>query len=184
MICKLFPSPSACLFFIIIVVCHSISIRKGDLKKIAQLRSGGSSSCEWSEAKESSEETRLRPRVWEDSTLLWELQQHPHGLSRQAACKEHEWDLCVSVKFSLLFGIWNRFSMHSEVQLFHHSSSWWIQQIAPSRKISEINIPSLGAVQHVCLTYEWDFTYSSLGFISRATWSPQASQKIRNVPSV
>lgn len=43
------------LFFFIIVVCHSISMRKGDLKKIAQLRSGGSSSCECSEAKESSE---------------------------------------------------------------------------------------------------------------------------------
>lgn len=93
--------------------------------------------------------TRLRPRVWEDSTLLWELQQHPHGLSRQAACKEHEWDLCVSVKFSLF---WNM------KQVFYAQRS----SIVPSsimvnttnctfKKISEINIPSLGAVQHVCM---------------------------------
>lgn len=73
------------------------------------------------------------------------------GISRQAACKEHEWDLCVSVKFSLLFGIWNRFSMHSAVRLFHHPSSWWIQ-IAPSRKslksISHLSVQCSMCVSH------------------------------------
>lgn len=103
--------------------------------------------------------TRLRPRVWEDSTLLWEQQQHPHGLSRQAACKEHEWDLCVSVKFSLFWNMKQVFYAQRS-SIVPSFISWWIQQIAPSKK-------SLKSISHLsvqCSMCAWGESHIRVRF--------------------